>query len=132
METAVNELTTNIPEKVTSELIYFIYRGSLSEQTRKPLEKAHQFTNRARDPNIEERLRFLHSCLYKERLREQCGGGQSGSTRTMATSKASTTSVEQTQKGYRCRTCLTNYHSFKDCDRVKARQRCFRCGELVI
>ena len=71
LKTAVNELTVNLPEQATTDLIYFIYRGSLAERTRDALEKNHLYTNRARNLPMEERLRFLHCCLYKERLREQ-------------------------------------------------------------
>ena len=46
LETAVNELQYNLPEEVTQDLIYYIYRGSLNDQVRETLEKAHLFTNR--------------------------------------------------------------------------------------
>jgi hypothetical protein len=62
LETAVNELQDNLPEKVTPALIYYIFCGSLNDQVRETLEKAHLFTNRARELSVEEKLRFWNGC----------------------------------------------------------------------
>ena len=127
LETAVNELTVNLPEQATTDLIYFIYRGSLSERTRDVLEKNHLYTNRARDLQMEERLRFLHSCLYKERLREQQSETKTPKNVVGAASSPPRPSGSPTD--FSCRTCETNEHSYRDCEVVKKRLRCHRCGD---
>ena len=136
LETAVNELQDNIPEEVTPALIYYIYRGSLNDQVREPLEKTHFFTNRARELSVEEKLRFFHSCLYKKRLREQQSAKKHAKTVAAAASstspaaKAAGQSTDAASKAHRCRTCQTDVHSYLDCDAARQRMRCHRCREV--
>jgi hypothetical protein len=123
LEVALNDFQVNDPRRATPEMIYSIYRSSLNERHRKRLERLHNFSNRIRDMDDEERIDLFRQCLYYERHRDE----------PPKQAKVNSVSLEDAKKQaakkrWSCRTCQSEAHSFKTCDAARANAHCKNCN----
>jgi hypothetical protein len=117
LEYALNAFEEHCPSEATAERIYEIYRASLSDRTRAMLDTKHNFGNRARELDVDEKTQLLLECLHMERISET----------PLAKIRGITTSGNDGAVGPSCRTCNTNDHSFKTCEKARQKVTCPRC-----
>lgn len=70
LEVALNDFAVNDPLEATPDMVYSIYRASLSDKTKELLERNHALSTRARAIGDDERIELIRQCLYCERRRE--------------------------------------------------------------
>ena len=112
--------SANCPEEATVKEVYILFHANLAQRTRDHLERLYAFSNRTMGQGYTFKIDMLRRYLYAERKREQAAKKQ---VKINAVDDQS-----MTREPYQCRTCQTNDHSWKMCDRVRAKASCRRCN----
>ncbi|CEO96194.1 hypothetical protein PBRA_009723, partial [Plasmodiophora brassicae] len=116
LETVINEFVENDPEHADDEEIFDIYLAAITPDVKAILETEHLLWAHldVRETYL-DKVGYLRECLYAQRAKE----GVKPKKRTL---------VGAVTRSPICNTCNSRDHSWRDCDRARAKESCRACN----